>query len=838
MSLDEGSILFTSSSFPLTTSPGGVDSNRYSFEDFYDVAESDEAEEPHGSWKPNMNESESIKLLRDENKKVREELEVAENQIAEFQAAMPPIYDELESKTNEIQYLQDALESSQRKYEILHERQKKLEMKMTWTDQTMQEQLNLISDETSAEVEGIKERLLKEVNRLKKELSIESHERNVLVNDLVMVKQQLSKLRKAKDDEREAYILNTAELERASRDANREKHKLRITVEDMREHIFGLEYELEKQKVLVAEKEQLLQTRDEELFNKSRRNSEQDKRPSCSATILPDNLAVELSHNENVIKQIRQEKMNAEDDLAEFKEQLENTLELVENAYSNISPDSASGEGKLLLGKAIAQTREFLGLPPLPEEAAPNNGAEDARESIDDLNIFDDKALTLERNEIGTGLDEVDVLNLSTEENASEISYEEPVEPKESPKVDQMEEFKVEVVKEVAKMKQVLLKEFQQLAQEHLRTSVVEETIMDTIHNSTQNSTKAVIDWMEKDRKSVAQAQELENSTEMERLKIAFQTSLEDQQKKSGVIVERLRKKMADLELALKNSEVEVETLRKHRQKDAAEKLRLKSQIRNNKVDELKIAAVVQEYLPSPFSAEEEVKRVHRLNTLAGIPINDQRACVIKFLQTYSKPSEWKTIQDYQLHTTTYIFNFDETMWKTRISFLYPFVNYMTQVIGVNKKNLGSLFVILPTSTVAMKISRLSNSFCKILDTLQTHDSNGLWNYIYIFLDNVSTHYGNIKRYVGSRTRTMKNREGRRRPVFSTGAHAFPRSMTDSALRTTTSVPTWEEDNKISGASASARFASEGERPIARSLFLGKGSGGRKLADYPLNSVY
>merc|ERR1719454_1427108 len=128
---------------------------------------------------------------------------------------------------------------------------------MTWTDQDMQEQLNLISDETSAEVEGIKERLFKELNRLKKELSTESHERDVLVNDLVMVKQQLSKLRKAKDDEREAYILNSAELERASRDANREKHKLRITVEDMREHIFGLEYELEKQKALVAEKHKL-----------------------------------------------------------------------------------------------------------------------------------------------------------------------------------------------------------------------------------------------------------------------------------------------------------------------------------------------------------------------------------------------------------------------------------------------------------------------------------------------------------------------------------------------------------------------------------------------------
>jgi len=815
-----------------------VDLNRHSFEDFYDVAESEEADDPEESWKPNMNENESIKLLRAENKKLRQELEVAENQLAEYQAAMPPIYDELESKTSEIQYLQDTLEASQKKYEILHERQKKLELKMTWTDQDMQEQLNLISDETSAEVEGIKERLFKELNRLKKELSTESHERDVLVNDLVMVKQQLSKLRKAKDDEREAYILNSAELERASRNANREKHKLRITVEDMREHIFGLESELEQQKEMVAEKEQLLQTREEELFNKTREHNALEKRPSCGATILHDNLAVELSHNENVITQIRQEKMNAEDDLAEYKEQLENTLELVETAYSNISPDSESGEGKLLLEKAIAQTREFLGLPPLPEEPGHDNGEDNARESIDDMNIFDDKAFTLERNLIGTGLDDVDLLNLSTEEKCSENSDDDAVEPKESPKVDQMEEFKVEVVKEVTKMRQVLLKEFQQIAQEHLRTSVVEETIMDTIQNSTQNSTKAVIDWMEKERRTVAQAQEIENSTEMERLKMAFQTSLEDQQNKSGMVIERLRKKMADLELALKNSEVEVEILRKHRQKDAAEKLRLKSQIRNNKVDELKVAAAFQDILPDPLFMEEEVKRIHRLTTLAGVSISVQRACVTKFLQTYSKSSRWRTVQDHQLHTTTYIFDFDGTMWKTRISFLYPFVNYMTQVIGVNKKNLGSLFVILPTSTVTMKISRLANSFCKILETLLTHNSDGLWNYIFIFLDNVSTHYGNIKRYVGSRTRTMKHRENRRRAGYCTVPSTLPRSMTDSVLRTTTFAPTWEEDNKNSAAYSSMRCASEGDRPIAKSLFLEKGSSGRKLADYPLKSVY
>jgi len=437
-------------------------------------------------------------------------------------------------------------------------------------------------------------------------------------------------------------------------------------------------------------------------------------------------------------------------------------------------------------------------------------------------------------------LDEVDLLNLSATESNAPQSDEVNVVSEESPKNVQMEEFKVEVVKEVNKMKQVLLDEFKNLAQEHLRTSVVEETIMDTIQNSTQDSAKAVIDWMERDRRSIVQAQELESATEMERLKMAYETSIADQQKKSGIIVERLKKKMADLEHALRNSNVEVETLRKHRQKDVAERLRLKAQIGKNKVDELKVAAVVQEFLPDPLFEDLDIGRVHRLNTMAGLSTNVQKACVSNFLQTYSNVTEWNTLNDPKLHTTTYIFEFDGTMWKTRISFLYPFVNYMTQVIGVNKKALGSVFVILPTSTVAFKINRLSHYFSQMLKTLLTHNSNGLWNYIFIFLKNVSTHYGSIKAYVGSRTRTIKNREDRRGQVYSPDRYALPsmrRSVTDSVLTTTTSEPMFAEQKSNRNYGHSARFLHQGERKMATSQFETRSSG-RKHADYTLKAVF
>merc|ERR1719221_2307808 len=96
----------------------------------------------------------------------------------------------------------------------------------------------------------------------------------------------------------------------------------------------------------------------------------------------------------------------------------------------------------------------------------------------------------------------------------------------------------------------------------------------------------------------------------------------------------------------------------------------------------------------------------------------------------------------------------------------------MTQVIGVDKKALGPIFVILPTSTVTTKIKRLSGSFEQIKRTLDTHKSDELWSYIFIFLKNLSTHYDHIKRYVGSRTRTSTN--SRRRH--------FARSMTESTV--------------------------------------------------------
>jgi len=207
---------------------------------------------------------------------------------------------------------------------------------------------------------------------------------------------------------------------------------------------------------------------------------------------------------------------------------------------------------------------------------------------------------------------------------------------------------------------------------------------------------------------------------------------------------------MVNLETKLKTANFEIESLKEQQHKDAIERLRLKDVAR--KLGEEKRTATLQ---IAPEESEAKNMSILRLDTMpGGLMIAEQRQCVTTFLVTYSNFSSWVTFRDTNLQTQIYMFEFDGSMWKTRISFLYPFVNYLTQVIGVNKKALGSVLIILPTSTVNIKIKNLANTFKQMYKTLEQHDSDSLWKYIFIFLKNVATHYREIRRFVGSRTRT------------------------------------------------------------------------------------
>jgi len=714
----------------------------------------------------------TVKPWLEENQQLKREMEGMENQLAAFQAQMPSIYDDLEEKANEIGYLKSALESSQRKYQILNERQKKMELKMTWNDEDIKEELSKISKKSYAEKERIKDRLLKEVKRLSQELSIETHERNVLVNDLVSLKKQLAKLRKDKDDERESYLFSIEELQRACRAITKEKNKYRIDIEEMRELVFSLECELEKQKGLVSEKEQLVESLREELSRVENSNCGSKKRSSVRTTSLPGNLAAELLHNENLIGELREEKFNAEEDFADCREHLEHVLEMMEYAVSAIIPASESGDGLSRIEKAIADTRDYLGLQPATQEEIAPEEPEISRlvkpsESFDESTLYNTN-LVLERNTIGTGYDEVDWGEFfEKEENKSSNKVvEKDLIPQNFVK---MEEFKQAVFKEVSKIKMDILDEFKQLTQDHLRTSVAEEQLMDTIQNSSQNSAKAVISWIEQDRKAT---RESELSTELQRLTAASQRCLKEEKEKNEEVVKRMKKTISSLEAELKTATSEIQSLKKQVQKIAVERLRLKAgseRRQSNKTYKIKLTEVrkIATLEITPENHFLQNRRIHRLDTMAGLETGEQRQIVTAFFVTYSNVSSWETFRDPNLQTTLYMFEFHGSMWKTRISFLYPFVNYITQATGVNKKALGSVLIILPTSTVSMKINNLASAFKRIQKTLETHNNDNLWNYIFIFLKNVAAHYGYIKRFVGSRTRTrtVNSRTKSRRAV-------------------------------------------------------------------------
>jgi len=628
-------------------------------------------------------------------------MEDMENELATFQAEMPSIYDDMDEKVSEISYLKNALEATQKKFKILNERQKNIELKMTWDGEDVEEELSKITTQSNAEIESIRDRLFQRVNKLEQELRIEIQE-NELVNEHVLLKKDLAKVKKDRDDDRERYLLNIGEVEQACRLANREKNNYRLAVEEKCDQIYNLETELEKYKGLLTDKDHLVQTLREEL-NRAANNESDEMKPS-SVGILPGNLAVELSQSENLIAELRQERNNAEDDFALCKEHIENVLQVMEYAVTGGIPDSESGDGVFQLQKAIAETRDFLGLEPIIYEEVE---VEDLTPLVETPENFDD--LVLE----GTGLDQLDLGELKEKSIQKKDEVPEP-----SPDL-----LQIKVVEEVSKIK------------EDIRSDIMT--------------------WIEKDRQVTL---DVERSAELERVTNASRRSLEEEKEKNKETVDRMEKKMANLEAKLTTANSEIDSLKKQRQKDAIEKLRLKADAAskknadNNKSSLYEVKNAGLDVTPEKISLEKTL-HVHRLDDFGGDKTEEQRDCVTLFLATYSQASEWHTFRDPKIHTTMYMFEFDGSMWKTRISFLYPFVNYMNQVVGVNKKALGSVSIILPTSTVNTKINKLASSFKHIYNTLETHDSDSLWNYVFIFLKNVTTHYGHIKRFVGSKTR-------------------------------------------------------------------------------------
>merc|ERR1712244_202427 len=82
--------------------------------------------------------------------------------------------------------------------------------------------------------------------------------------------------------------------------------------------------------------------------------------------------------------------------------------------------------------------------------------------------------------------------------------------------------------------------------------------------------------------------------------------------------------------------------------------------------------------------------------------------------------------------------------------FLYSMTLYLGQIVGINKRCIRYAFMLL--RSVQAQIDTLCEAFALILQTLEHHNDDKLWKYVYSFLYNAAAYFKHIQRFVGTRT--------------------------------------------------------------------------------------
>merc|ERR1712218_518770 len=87
---------------------------------------------------------------------------------------------------------------------------------------------------------------------------------------------------------------------------------------------------------------------------------------------------------------------------------------------------------------------------------------------------------------------------------------------------------------------------------------------------------------------------------------------------------------------------------------------------------------------------------------------------------------------------------------NARMAFLYSMTLYLGQIVGVNKRCISHAFMLF--KSVRAQIDTLCEEFALILQTLEHHNDDKLWKYVYSFLYNAAAYFKHIQRFVGTRT--------------------------------------------------------------------------------------
>eukprot|EP01083_Nonionella_stella_P302215 1041125_1 len=133
------------------------------------------------------------------------------------------------------------------------------------------------------------------------------------------------------------------------------------------------------------------------------------------------------------------------------------------------------------------------------------------------------------------------------------------------------------------------------------------------------------------------------------------------------------------------------------------------------------------------------------------LTMDTKKQIVHDFMTRYSKISNWRTTgkDTYGDEVEAYRLQFNNRSIEVRMSFLYSMMLYLIHCTGSNKRCIAHGTILLMTQT--KQLNTLANEFEMVLQTLQHIDDDGLWQYVYTFIQNVFTEFPNIQPYSGKR---------------------------------------------------------------------------------------
>lgn len=159
--------------------------------------------------------------------------------------------------------------------------------------------------------------------------------------------------------------------------------------------------------------------------------------------------------------------------------------------------------------------------------------------------------------------------------------------------------------------------------------------------------------------------------------------------------------------------------------------------------------------------------------------MESQKQHLTAFFTTYSVSRNWvqggkeKGVQKYVLQFA------EREPLHARMAFLYSMTLYLGQIVGINKRCIRYAFMLL--RSVQAQIDTLCEAFALILQTLEHHNDDKLWKYIYSFLYNAAAYFKHIQRFVGTRTsvdnprRYSRALQRQNREYGSHGSHTLNR---------------------------------------------------------------